>query len=59
MDYRGVYEDLLLMERRAYAEAELRGLTGTGDILRLAESCRQFRVDLLTEFYTPLGLVYV
>lgn len=58
-DYRLLYEDLLAMEHRAYAEVELRGLSGTGDILRFAESCRQFRLDLLMRFFSPVGRVYL
>jgi hypothetical protein len=45
IDYRGVYEDLLTMERRAKRAGKF----------KFAESCRQFRMDLLLRFYHPVG----
>lgn len=49
MDYEGLYEDLLSMERRAKEHG----------YLSLAERCRKFRVDLLLAGYICLGMVRV
>jgi hypothetical protein len=45
MDYQGLYEDLLAIERRATEN----------DYLAFAERCRRFRVDLLLAGYSPVG----
>lgn len=47
IDYRGMYEDLLAMERRAFEAGKA----------QFADSCRQFRLDLLIRFYNPIGHV--
>ena len=49
IDYRGLYEDLLTMEHRAKRAGKF----------KFAESCRQFRVDLLLCFYYPVGRVSI
>ena len=59
MDYRGVYEDLLPMEARATAEALSCGIDDWLKFNAFAESCRQFRLDLLMRYYSPLGEIYV
>ena len=45
IDYQGFYEDLLAMEHRAVVERKL----------EFANLCRDFRRDLLAQFYSPLG----
>lgn len=49
MDYEGLYEDLLAMERRAKEHGHI----------RFAETCRHFRVDLLLGAYTCAGVVRI
>lgn len=48
-DYRGLYEDLLAMERCA---------TDAGKT-EFAAQCRAFRVDLLMRHYQPVGHVRI
>ena len=48
-DYRGLYEDLLAMERRAKDAGEV----------EFAAECRAFRVDLLMRHYHPIGHVRI